>query len=179
MRARVPPPPLPAVEFHAEVIVGDCHITVIDSTTAKLGRAVEWTNDEVDPHVIHEAAGLWSKDLGVGDTIEGRATAAETFTQRCDTGPTQPWKVRIKAQSHPTDPDFKVTWALAAAKASWRYNIQYRIGTGSWRTWRPKTSAMSATFDGVRGRTYGFRSRVINSSSGDRSGWSPTFKVTT
>lgn len=176
----VPPPPLPAVEFHAETIATDCYITVISSTTAKLGRAVEWANDDAaGSHTISESSGLWARELGIGDTVEGSAVAAGGFTQSCDGGPDQAWKVKIKAKARSATPDFKVTWALAGAKASWHYNVQYRIGAGSWRTWKPNTSIKSATFDGVSGKAYGFRSRVINIDSGDRTGWSPIFKVST
>lgn len=176
----VPPPPLPPVEFHAELSGMDCYITVTASTTAKLGRSVEWTNDDpANSHIISETSGLWAKGLGIGDTVSGSAAAAGGFKQSCDGGPVQAWKVKIKAEAHPAGPDFKVTWAVAGAKATWHFNVQYRIGSGAWRTWKPNTSMKSATFDGATGKAYGFRSRVINTVSGDRTGWSPVFTVST
>lgn len=178
--AGVPPIPPRPVEFHADATGPDCIIAVISSTTASLGRAVEWINDDgVDPHTISEAAQLWSIALDPDETVARSATAAGTFRQRCDSGPQQAWKVRLKAKARPANPDFKVAWAIAGAKAFWRYNVQFQIGDGSWRTWRSSTSAKSSTFDGASGRTYRFRSRVINSNTAQRSGFSPTRKVVT
>lgn len=176
----VPPIPLPPIRFAAEIVGMDCLITVTGDTTAKLGRAVEWANDDdVDAHTIGEQAGLWSIQLDAGDSVEGAATAAATFRQACDDGTTYAWEVKLKAPGHPSNPDFKVTWAIGGAKGFWSYHVQYRIGSGGWRTWRPRTVVKSATFDGAGGRTYSFRSRVINDHTDERTDWSPIAKVVT
>lgn len=178
--ATIPPPAPLAVQFHAEPGFGGCIISVTSETTAKLGRAVQWHNDDgVDVHNIHETAGLWAHSLDPGAKIEGAATAAGTFTQQCDAGPQYPWKILISAPSHPSNPDFRVTWAVRGARAFWRYNVQYRIGNGVLRTWRPGTTDKSLVFNGTNGRTYFFRSRVINSNSLLASGFSPFRRVVT
>lgn len=177
--AGIPPPPLPAVQFHIEVF-GDCYITVTSETTATIGRAVEWTNDESEIHWFQEdSAELWEIQLDGGETLEGVASAAGVFSQSCDDGPSYSWTVHLKARAHPASPDFKVTWATPEADASWHYDVQYRVGSRSWRTWYSDTTMRTATFDGVSDRRYSFRSRVINSGTSNASGWSPRRVVVT
>lgn len=177
----VPPIPPPPIGFATEMVYEDeCQITVWGPTTVKVGNRVVWANGDNDgPHTIFESAGLWTMALALDEEVEGYATAAGTFHQACDDGPASAWKVRLKAKARPADPEFTVRWALAGARAFWRFNVQYRIGGGSWRTWRPSTVSRSAVYDGRAGCRYGFRSRVINTNTRERTGWSPVRTVRT
>jgi len=177
--AGIPPIPLPAVQFRAEMIGEDCYITFIASTTATIGRAVEWRNEETDTHWFQEDSGLWEIQLAGGETFEGVAAAAGIFSQSCDDGPSYSWNVDLKARAHPAAPDFKVTWATPDADASWRYDVEFRVGSRSWRTWFTDSATRTAIFDGVIDRTYRFRSRVVDSDSSAHSGWSPRRTVFT
>ena len=177
-----PPHPLPRVEFHTEVFGDDCYVTRVGDETVTIGRAAEWTNDEEEPHTFLEENGFWSITLDGGETFEGAAQAAGSFSQSCDLGPFSvgsSWSIRLKARAHPATPDFKVTWAIPSADVSWHYNVEYRVGSRSWRTWYADTAIRSATFDGVNGRTYSFRSRVIDSETKAMSWWSRVRKVFT
>jgi hypothetical protein len=174
------PIPRPPVQFHAEMVGLDCNIMVIDNTTAKIGRSVEWINDESDTHWFQEGtAELWDIQLGGGGTLEGVAAAAGTFSQSCDDGPSYSWSIKLKARSHPASPDFKVRWATYGTRAWWHYDVQFRLGSRSWRMWYSDTRAKAATFDGASGRRYTFRSRVINARTDNTSGWSPGCVVVT
>jgi len=179
--AGIDPPP-PPVEFHTDVFGDDCYVTTTGDTTATIGRAAEWTNDEEEPQTFMEDHGLWSITLEGGETFEGKAQAAGRFSQSCDLGPSSVgsgWSIGLKARAHPATPDFKVTWAIPSADATWHFGVEYRVGSRSWRTWYADTAMKSATFDGVRDRTYSFRSRVIDPETKMMSGWSRIRKVFT
>jgi hypothetical protein len=61
---------------------------------------------------------------------------------------------------------FTIRWATAGSKSSRRFDVQYRVGTGRWRTWTSDTTATRHVF-GVKarpvrvssGRNYSFRVR--------------------
>jgi len=174
------PTPHPPIQFHAEMVGLDCNITFIGDTTAKIGRSVEWINDESDTHWFLEgSADLWEIQLGGGQTHEGVAAAAGTFSQSCDDGPSSSWTITLKARSHPASPDFKVKWATYGTRAWWHYDVQFRLGSRSWHRWYSDTRLKTATFDGASGRRYTFRSRVVNARTDTTSGWSPGSVVVT
>ena len=71
-------------------------------------------------------------------------------------------------------------WATRDADASWTFDVQYRIGDGSWQPWRRATSARSGVFDGDVGTTYVFRARATNpAADGGTTSWSPRKTVFT
>lgn len=80
-------------------------------------------------------------------------------------------RVRPRLGSAPSGAPFTVTWATSATNTGTRFTVQYRVGSGSWRTWRSATSTRSAVFGSggnpVRakpGTSYSFRVRSHNGS---------------
>jgi hypothetical protein len=176
--AGVPPAPPPPVEY---VVVpfnpGTCLASTTTTSPVDLGRAIRWTNDEVDAHTFSDDASLWSYIVDGGTSLDGEAAAAATFSVTCDGGPSTLFRVRIRARKHPASPDFKVTWATSAADPTWLFNVDYRIGSRPWRSWKSGSTAHAGTFHGVKGRTYTFRSQVENQTSSATSEWSPRRSV--
>lgn len=63
-----------------------------------------------------------------------------------------------------TNLDFPVTWSGTDAFAEIdSFDIQVRIGDGTWSDWITHTTAISATFSGLNGYTYSFRARAQDS----------------
>jgi hypothetical protein len=73
-------------------------------------------------------------------------------------------------------PNFKVAWSgtnLSSAADIAFYQVQRKVGSqGSWKNWQASTTAKSAVFNGVPGRTYYFRARATDA-AGVRGSWSP------
>lgn len=87
-------------------------------------------------------------------------------------------RVKPKVGSAPSGAPFTVAWATSATNTGSRFTVQYRVGSGSWRTWLSATSSRSAVFGSggkpvkPRGGTsYAFR--VRSHSGGNASSYSP------
>lgn len=173
-----PPPPPPAFTISLEIVSGFCQPTFGGSWDGALGRTVEWTNNTGSGRTLLEKNGFWNWSIAAGAQRSRIMSSAGGFAERCDAS--QSWSalpVRVKAPSAPSGTSFTVTWATSDAPASYRYGVQYRIGSGVWHTWKSGVSARSATFSGVAGKVYGFRARTKDGTH--VSGWSPVRKVTT
>jgi len=161
-------------------VEGDCIVRLL-RPKVKLGYPVTWQNEESKKLTVRETKGLWTIELTADGTYKGRAWAAGSFRQDCDDDPmfSNTMRVPPKAPATPTTSTFRVTWAVAGAKAFWRYRVEYRIGSGAWKVWRPKTAGWSAVFSGQTNKVYGFRVATVNSKNGEASNWSPIRKVST
>ena len=86
-------------------------------------------------------------------------TATATATPTGDTIAPQSSVSFLFYFQNPTTP---ISWSGTDAGGSGiaSYDIQYRDGGGSWQDWHTGTTATSATFHGVLGHTYSFRSRA-------------------
>lgn len=104
-----------------------------------------------------------------------RTFSAGTFPYICAVHPQSmrgSVRVRPRISSSPSGAPFTVTWATSATNTGTRFTVQYRAGSGSWRSWLTSTSARSAVFGSggspVRaksGTSYSFRVRSHNGSS--------------
>ncbi|MEQ9280783.1 MAG: hypothetical protein RLN83_14915, partial [Balneola sp.] len=58
---------------------------------------------------------------------------------------------------------FNVSWrANDSHSGVWKYDIQYRINSGSWMNWKSNVTTTSATFSGTYGSTVYFRARAYD-----------------
>lgn len=95
----------------------------------------------------------------------------------CGAGPWQaPISVRPRAPASPVKDSFRVTWA-SDAPAAWRFGVQFRIGQGIWRSWKPGTALELAVFNGRNGKVYFFRARTTKDCKA--TDWSPSRRVVT
>lgn len=95
-------------------------------------------------------------------------------------------KVRPTFLADPTGAPFTVTWALLGTTTGNRFDVRFRIGTGTtWRLWRNDTSGRAGVFGRnnqpvqvMPGQTYQFQARSENDPT-KPSRWSPTLTVNT
>lgn len=77
----------------------------------------------------------------------------------------------------------KVAWATSSTNTGSRFDVDYRIGSGKWKSWKRGVSKLAASF-GVTARPvavrpgvrYSFRARSLR--AGRSSGWSPVRSIT-
>ena len=137
-------------------------------------------NHDTVKRKVTQTAGFWSVNLNRNQSKGFTLHAAGTYLQSCAGGPAAaPMSVPVTAPVHAASRSFRVTWADGGAPSTWTYGVQYRIGSGRIVFWKANTTARSAIFPGAGGKTYYFRARVRNPTTGKKTAWSPLKKVTT
>jgi len=182
--------------FATSVSAATTNVTVSDtrrflpgSVTAAVGGNVHWEADGFDDHSVTQDAGLFNSGPAAPGVNFTRTFSAGTFPYHCqqhgDQGMVGVVRVAPRVGAAPTGLPFTVTWATAGSNTGTRYDVQYRVGSGAFRTWKSNTSARSAVFGArsapvrvARGKSYSFRV-VSETSTGARSVASPvkTFRV--
>ena len=84
--------------------------------------------------------------------------------------------IRVSPTSGTTATTFTITLA-SATQSGFTYDIQRKVGSGSFATWRTGVTTRTFTFRGSAG-TYAFRSRLHRTSNGATSGYSPAKTIT-
>jgi plastocyanin len=92
-------------------------------------------------------------------------------------------RVPVSLSPLPSGLPFTVRWATAASETGQAYDVQFRVGSDGWRTWKKDTTNNRGVFgrdgapvrvrDGVR---YSFRAR--SQDGPNASGWSPVSRIT-
>jgi hypothetical protein len=168
------------LEFAVIIVLDECTVRVTGTPISVVGDDVDWFNAIGGLQSIDEVtADLWSHAMEPGQTYHGSAAAAGSFGQRCQDGPIEPWRVKMKAPPNPTDPSFSVRWASSGTRSFWRFRVQVKRGSGDWRTWKSRTSDRADVYPGLPDRVYRLRARVINAETDAMSGWSPPVTVRT
>jgi len=154
----------------------------------KLGTGVFWTRatGSVGNHNVAEVGDIFRSGAATTGAIDFLVTfSAGTFNYECEVHPTMTGiiKVKPKVGAAPTGLPFTVTWATSKTDSGTQFDVQYKIGTGSWKNWKTDTTAFKAVFgkDGspvtvVAGRKYSFR--AASQSGAATSSWSPTTSFT-
>ena len=171
---------MPASAATTEVTVSTSGFS--PSTVAKnVGGSVTWRRSG-GYHNVYSSQGMFSSGAPTNSSFTfTRTFSSGTFPYICAVHPsTMRGTVRVKPRvgSAPSGTPFTVTWATGATNTGSRFTVQYKVGSGSWRTWRSATSSLSGVFGSgnqpvraVAGRTYRFRARSL---SGDNaSSYSP------
>jgi plastocyanin len=148
------------------------------------GGSVHWLASGVDDHSVTSDQGLFDTGAPAAGVDFTRTFSAGTFPYHCRkhgiNGGTMLGVVTVAPQvaAAPTGLPFTVKWATAASNTGAGYDVQYRIGSGTWRNWKSNTSAPSAVFGArsnpvavARGKTYSFR--VVSRTGTAKSGLSP------
>ncbi|MEP6759060.1 MAG: fibronectin type III domain-containing protein [Actinomycetota bacterium] len=122
--------------------------------------------------------GFWDFSVAAGDSRFTLIHASGGYVASCDgANASVVYRTALKAPAKPATPSFTVAWADSSADASWTYEVQYRIGSGAWRSWKHGTTKRSATFSGATNKTYFFEARAT--AGGGTTNWSPARKVAT
>ncbi len=149
--------------------------------TIARGDSVKWRNDGYIGHDVTSKLSGYFKSPGGPGGIGRKEEFQKTFKQAGTFGYlcrlhdaydmkgtiTVPIKVTVSGNM------FTVTVASTSTSGTkWRNRIQYRKGSGDWKT-LTTTTAKSVTYQPSSGSTYSFRSEVRNSQTGATSAWSP------
>ena len=172
------------------VSVLDDDFAPLDHVLTAPGQLVTWEWDAgvKNLHSIRQREGLFSSGAATnipGSTFQRRFSAG-SFDYYCGIHPGIMFgrvRVPVTFATAPTGRPFTVRWASLTTNVGQVFDVQYRIGSGAWLTWRADTAKVSRVFgmDGKpvvvkAGRSYSFRARTQRTVGEplDRSGWSPT-----
>jgi plastocyanin len=148
------------------------------------GEDVAWHNMDGVTHTSTQdgALALWdTHSIGAGTTSSSVAVrAAGTYPYHCSIHTSMHGTVKVPVKVTPlsgtTSTMFTITLA-SATQSGFTYDIQQKIGTGSWTVWQKGVTTTTVTFTGTPG-TYAFRSRLHRTSNDGKSGWSPAKTIT-
>lgn len=147
----------------------------------RTGKSVTWQKRSG----YHNVASTQSMFTSGSPTSESfnytRTFSAGTFPFVCQVHPQSmrgTVRVRPRIGSAPAGAAFTVTWASGATNTGSNFLVQYRVGNGSWRTWKSGTTSDRDVFGAsgspltVRaGTRYSFR--VKSRRAGNASSYSP------
>ncbi len=176
--AALPPPPSSSTTLSVVASSYGCTLETVPEGNAKLGETIAMVNGSSTTVTIYQRDGFWQKTLTPMTSDNSvHMRAAGTYLSACGAGPWHaPISVRPRAPASPVRDSFRVTWA-SDAPAAWRFGVQFRIGQGIWRLWKPATALESAVFNGRNGKVYFFRARTTK--DGKTTDWSPSRRVVT
>jgi hypothetical protein len=161
-----------------------------------VGDSVHWFRapDSTGPHNIREDGRLFWSGRSTDGPIDFTAVfSAGSFHYYCSThgyplevdkdGMEGFVRVPVSLSRLPSGLPFTVRWAVDASETGRAYDVQFRVGSGSWRTWKKDATNNGGVFgreakpvrvrDGVR---YSFRAR--SQDGPNASGWSPVTSIT-
>ena len=188
-------PVAPARGGTAEVSIHDNYYSP-DVRRVAVGDAVRWfrAGDSNGFHNVREDGRLFSSGRSTGGPIDYRVIfSAGTFHYYCSThgyplevddkGMEGLVRVPVSISRSPNGLPFTVRWATDAAETGDAYDVQFRVGSGAWRTWKRDVTNNGGVFGrdakpvrvqgGVR---YSFRAR--SQDGPNASGWSPVASLT-
>jgi plastocyanin len=156
-----------------------------DKVRVRVGDSVRWTRaaDSFGDHNIHGEKNLfYSGPTTMGQIDFKMRFSAGSFYYRCDIhgGANMEGFVRVppSAGAAPKGLPFSVRWATTTTQTGGKYDVDYRIGSGKWRSWKRDTTAGAGVFGKkrkpvavVHGKRYSFRARSQNKKGASR--WSP------
>jgi plastocyanin len=163
-----------------------------DSVSEKVGGVVHWARAGTgDLHNVREDNLIFrSGDPTDGRIDYSRSFSAGSFHYYCEVhgsasgGMDGVVKVKPKVSAAPEGNPFTVAWANDGTNTGSAFDVQFKVGSGDWRSWKTNTSSASGVFGNngnpVRvdaGTKYSFRARS-QKTDGDESGWSPAKSFT-
>jgi plastocyanin len=164
-----------------------------DSTKAKLGDSVKWTNMDGFAHTstsdgVNDGSGLtgiglWhSNNIAHNGTFTFQFTFAGTFPYHCSIHNFMQGTVKVPMKAKPTSggvgTNFTITWASAAPTGTLVFDVQKMDPSGKFKAWKTGVTTLSAKFKPSDPGTYSFRALLRDSASGAKSKFSPVIKIT-
>lgn len=151
----------------------------------RVGDSVRWTAAAAAflDHNVRENRKLFYSGAVQSNIDFQTRFSAGTFRYYCELHVTTDGmrgtvNVPATLSSAPQGLPFTVRWATGKTKTGGKYDIQFRIGTKRWRTWKTDALTGSGVFGKgrkpvavVNGKKYSFRARSQNKKGASR--WSP------
>jgi plastocyanin len=170
--------PSPAAQrAGASVTVADMAFSPA-SVTVEVGASVTWTFQDSISHTTTSDQGFWdSGTRSGGATYARRFTTAGTFAYHCTIHSMMHGKVRVPvtATGSPSA-GWRLRWATRKGSGGSTFVVQTRLGKGRWTALVSGARTPGKRFDPARAGTYSVRARTVKGA--ERSGWSPTVRVT-
>lgn len=184
----------------AAALAATTNVSIVDfafspaTASPHLGGAVQWTNtstqgvshtttsDSTNPDGSLGVA-LWdSNTLSPSSTFNETFTAAGSFPYHCKihtfmTG-TIDVKPRASASSGTIGSVIRITWATISASSGFVYDVQMAVPGGSFQDWQTHVTTTNAKFTATATGKYRFRARLVRTSTGGASLYSPARSVT-
>jgi len=107
--------------------------------------------------------------------------AAGTYPYHCAVHPSMTGKVVVPLLIAPMSGTTATTFTLTLAAASqtgFTFDIQKKVGTNAWKTWKTGVTGLTVTFKPATTGTFRFRSRLHKTANGATSGYSPIKALT-
>jgi plastocyanin len=144
------------------------------------GTSVTWHNLGPSTHTStgDSPLSLWA----TGNVVNGATSAAVVFraaggfTYHCSIHLQMTAAVRVPILVAPATGTTMTTFTLTLASATqtgFTYDVQRKIGTGAWATYKTGLKNRTTTFKATAPGTYYFRSRLVRTSNHGFSKWSP------
>jgi plastocyanin len=148
------------------------------SVTAALGDSVTWSFQDSVAHTTTSDQGFWDSGVkSAGATYSRAFTSAGTFAYHCSIHSMMRGKVTVPMRtSGSAGAGYKLTWATAKGTGGIAFDVQTRLGSGTWVSLKTGTTGTHAKFDPAKAGKYSVRARTTKGTK--RSGWSPTVRVT-
>jgi plastocyanin len=167
----------------ATVSIGDFFFSPTSVNVAQ-GGTVSWHNGGSATHTSTQNAplSLWNTgNLASGSTSTAVALrAAGSYPYHCAIHSFMTGTVKVPIKVSPATGTTSTTFTItltSATQTGFTYDVQMKVGSGSFTLWKSGVTTRTVTFKGARG-TYMFRSRLHKTSNGATSGYSPAKTIT-
>ena len=152
----------------------------------RVGDSVRWTAaaTSFENHNVREDRKLFYSGVVQANIDFQTRFSAGTFRYYCELhvstdGMRGIVNVPVTLSLAPQGLPFTVRWATGKSKTGGKYDVEFRVGTKRWRTWKTNAITGSGVFGKgkkpvavVNGKKYSFRARSQSKKGASR--WSPT-----
>jgi plastocyanin len=167
----------------ATVSIGDFFFSPTPTMVLQ-GGTISWHNGGSATHTSTQNAplSLWNTgNLAPEPTSTGvTLRAAGSYPYHCAIHASMTGVVKVPIKVSPTTGSTSTTFTITLASATqtgFTYDVQMKVGSGSFTLWRSGVTTRTVTFKGAKG-TYAFRSRLHKTSNGATSGYSAAKTIT-
>jgi plastocyanin len=148
------------------------------------GGSVDWDNGGPHTHTSTQngSLALWDTGNIPSGTTSSSVTlkAAGSYPYHCSIHPDMHGVVKVPVKVSPSSGSPSTTFTItltSATQSGFTYDVQKKVGSGSWTNWKTGVTNRRVRFSGSNGH-YAFRSRLHRTSDGAKSGWSPPKSIT-
>lgn len=152
---------------------------------AAMGSTVTWTNNGTTSHTSTQDSplALWTTgSIAPGASASTTLSAAGTYPYHCAIHSFMTGKVKVPIAVSPlsgtTSTTFTITLATVDAPTGFTYDVQVKVGSGSFVTLKKGVATATKTYQAPAAGTYAFRSRLRNLTTGAASAYSPAKSIT-
>jgi plastocyanin len=154
------------------------------SVTVAQGQTVSWHNGGSFTHTSTQDSplALWNTGNIAKGTTSSPITmrAAGVYPYHCAIHASMTARVRVPILISPSTGTSATTFTItltSALQTGFVYDVQRKVGSGSWTVWKSGVTTRTVTFKATAG-TYRFRSRLRKLANGATSQYSPAKTIT-